>query len=152
MRLTRRDLLVGSGALASLAVVVVAVGHRPMPSAASPFLGSSARTTLEAALEVLLPVEGVASELAAGVDAFLAGDDPLVGAELRLALNALEHAGLRRFSRLSPDARVERLQSWEGSSITTKRQIFQALRRVAMFSWYTNPTSWDAIGYDGPWV
>ncbi|MCP4809420.1 MAG: hypothetical protein GY913_18575 [Proteobacteria bacterium] len=152
MKPTRRNLLLGTGALAVVAGVIVAVGHRPMPSADSPFLGSSARQTLEAALDALVPIEGKSAALAAGVDAFLAGDDPLLGAELRLALTALEHGGLRRFSRLDLAGRTERLAAWESSSINTKRQIFQALRRVAMFSWYTSSESWEAIGYDGPWV
>jgi hypothetical protein len=44
------------------------------------------------------------------------------------------------------------LGEWERSGWNLKRQVFQALRRLAAFAWYTRPLSWPAIGYDGTWV
>ncbi|MCB9758339.1 MAG: hypothetical protein H6739_00725 [Alphaproteobacteria bacterium] len=156
--MSRRRFLLESGALTALAWLgLAAYGHRPLPPLASPALGDPARRTLEAALEVLLPSDAPWDEVAAGVDAFLADADPFATAQLRLALQALEHLGgtwlpPTRFSRLDPDARRAALTRWERSPVATFRQIFQALRRLAGFSWYADPRTWAAIGYDGPTV
>ena len=145
----RRRLLTGG-----LATLVVALGasHSPMSALDSPFLGSSPRRTLGALFEVMLPDATAAERLADGVDTFLLGEDPLLAADLRMALVTLEHGGLVRFSRLSPEARTRRLQAWETSPVGVKRQIVQALRKVTMFTFYADPASWEAIGYEGPWV
>lgn len=147
--MNRRRLLTGG-----LATIVVAVGaaHSPMSALDSPFLGASPRRTLGALFEVMLPDPAAAERLADGVDAFLITEDPLLSADLRMALVALEHGGLVRFSRLSPEGRTRRLKAWETSPVGVKRQIVQALRKVAMFTFYADPASWEAIGYEGPWV
>ena len=152
MRLSRRQLLLGTGAVGVLGAVALAVGHVPLGPLDSPFLGSSPRRTLQAVLEVLLPVPAEAERIAANVDAFLVTDDPALGAELRMALGVVEHWGLVRFSRRSLEARRATLEAMEQSALGLRRQIFQALRRLALFSYFADPVSWDAIGYDGPWV
>ncbi|MFZ5476311.1 MAG: hypothetical protein ACOZNI_05995 [Myxococcota bacterium] len=146
----RRKFLFGGVALAAVGWVGLhVVGTRRV---GSPCLGESARATLEAAFEVLLPDGAKAAAYAEGVDTFLAAGDPAAAAQLRLALGVLEHAGLVPFSRRSPEARVEVLRAWERSRWALKRQIFQGLRRTASFSWYADAGSWGAIGYDGPWA
>ncbi len=152
MEVTRRRLLAGTGALAALATVSLSRAHWPLGPLDSPFLGAAPRRTLIAALEALIPDPSRGERLAAGVDAFLATSDPLQGADLRMALVVLEHGGLRRFSRLDLEARVERLKAWESSGANPKRMIFQALRRLAMFSYYSDPDTWDAFGYEGTWI
>ena len=158
--LTRRTLLGGGAALGLGWAVGHAWGHRPLASAApsSPFLGSSARATLEAALEALLPASAPIAALAADVDAFVAGGDPVVGGQLVVALRVLEHAGgagllrFSRFSRIGVAERARVLQDWRRSRFATKRRIADAVRRIALFSWYAHPDSWEGIGYDGPLV
>lgn len=156
--LTRRQLLGGGLLLAGGWALGHVVGHWPLAPAASPFLGASAHQTLRAVFEALLP-EGVdAAVLADGVDGFLAAGDPVVGGQLRLALHVLEHTGgagplaFRRFSRQPRARRVEVLEAWRVSGSATKRQIAVALRKVVVFTWYSSPASWGAIGYDGPLV
>jgi hypothetical protein len=150
--------LTGGGALAAGWVVGQVVGHWPLRPVGSPFLGSAARTTLAAALEALLPDGAPVEPIASDVDRFLAGSDPVLGGQLVLALTVLEHtAGVgllsfRRFSRLDRQARVAVLEGWRTSSVGLRRQIADAVRRLALFSWYTRPESWARIGYDGPWV
>lgn len=153
----RRRLLLGGGALfAGGWLLAQAWGHRPMGALPSPFLGSSARRTLERALEVLLPDDAPVAEIALDVDRFLADGDPVVAHQLRLALGVLEHTaglpGFARFSRLDRGSRAAVLEAWRRSALGPRRQIADALRRVALFSWYARPESWAAIGYDGPWV
>ncbi|HJN72572.1 MAG TPA: hypothetical protein QGF58_01445 [Myxococcota bacterium] len=152
MKPTRRQLVLGAGAFGVLGLVAVAVGHGPMNALDSPFLGNSPRRTLEAVLEVLLPVPEEAARVAQNVDAFLVTDDPVLGGELRLALGVVEHWGFSRFSRRDLESRRATLAAMESSSIVLRRQIFQALRRLALFSWFADPANWDSIGYDGPWV
>jgi hypothetical protein len=153
--LTRRTLL-GGGLLVGLGWATGQLwGHRPMAAIDSPFLGSAGRRTLEGALEALLPEGAAVETVAADVDRFLAAGDPVIGGQLVLALGALEHlggAGFRRFSRLSRDERTAVLEGWRTSALGPKRRIADALRRVALFSWYARPETWDRIGYDGPWV
>ena len=156
--LTRRQLLGGGALLAGGWVLGQAVGHWPLASEASPFLGSSARHTLQAAFEALLPAEADAATLVEGVDRFLASGDPVLGGQLRLALHVLEHFGgagpfaFRRFSRLPVARRAAVLGAWQRSAFTPKRQIAAAVRKVAVFTWWSSPASWPSIGYDGPWV
>lgn len=154
--LTRRT-LIGGGLLVGLGwVAAVSWGHRPLGKPAeSPFLGPSARGTLEASLEALLPDGAPFVAVAADVDRFLAGGDPVVGGQLILALGVLEHLGggtFRRFSRLGREERTAVLEGWRTSAFGPKRQIAEALRKVALFSWYAREETWAGIGYDGPWV
>jgi hypothetical protein len=141
--LTRRQLLGGGALLAGGFALAVAWGHRPLT-------GSG---TLEAALDALLPEGAPVAAVAEDIDRFLAAGDPVVAGQLALALRVLEHGcGLVRFSRLDRAARVAVLEGWRSSALGTRRQIADALRRVALFSWYARPETWAAIGYDGPWV
>ncbi len=153
-RPSRRQLLAGSTALAIGATAsVVLFGHRPLPERPSAWLGA-ALITLESAAEAILPPGGDPRGLAEGVDGFLAGSDPITGNQLWLALCALEHLSgpLSRFSRRSVQDRRAVLERWRDSPLGWRRQIFAAVRKVVVFSHYTNPASWAAIGYEGPWV
>ena len=154
--ITRRHLLGGGLLLASGWACAALVGHRP-GSGDSAFLGASALATLTGAFEALLPSEADSAALARGVDAFLAADDPVLAHQLRLALWVLEHVGTRAggtrgFSRLGVEARRELLAAWRVSAMGTKRQIADAVRKTALFTWYSHPDSWGSIGYDGPLV
>ncbi|MED5371926.1 MAG: gluconate 2-dehydrogenase subunit 3 family protein [Myxococcota bacterium] len=152
---SRRHLLLGGLSLATAAGLgSVLWAHRPPQQwLDSPFLGATPRATLVAALEVLLPEPARAPELAAGVDSFLATDDPAVAEQLRLALLVLEHgAGLRAFSRMPLAQRTQVLLDWESSELVLRRQIFQALRKTAVFTFFADPGQWSVMGYDGPWV
>jgi len=134
------------------------MGHRPMPNRSSPFLGSSARSTLHAAFEALLPNPAKASACTDDVDAFLATGDPVMGQQLQLALHVLEHMGgmefpfSERFSRRTIDERRAVIHAWRTSRIQTKRQIGEAVRKVVLFTWFSRPESWAEIGYSGPMV
>lgn len=90
--------------------------------------------------------------------------NPTQLAGLKLALNLIDQAwfnGLvdrnpRPFLLMSPDERTALLQDWSGSGIGIRRQIFQALKRLTLFLFYTlldetncNP-NWPAIDYSGP--
>ncbi len=148
MNLSRRQLLGGGGSLLVAGYLsAFAWGHRPYGT-----------TTLTAAFEALLPVEADAAALAAGVEAFVRKGDPVLAGQLNAALVVLEHLGgagpltFRRFSRLPKSERLQIIDDWRASSTVTKRQIADAVRRTALFTWYSQPESWSSIGYEGPWV
>jgi len=119
----------------------------------SPFLGAQPRATLLAAFEVLLPDARVAESLALEVDRVLSGQDPELAEQLPTALLLLEHtAGFVGFHRMDIGRRQEVLKAWESSPLGVRRQVFQALRRTAVMSFFASPESWSAMGYDGPLV
>jgi len=155
--LTRRQLLGGGALLAAGWVTAQVLGRWPAPIG-SPYLGPTARRALEAAFDALLPDPTAAGEVASGVDAFLADSDPVLSGQLRVALRLLEQAGgfrpwsNARFSDRSREEREAILAAWERSRIGPLRQVAAALRKVAMFSYYSRPASWPETGYDGPWV
>lgn len=102
---------------------------------------------------MLLPDPAQAGLLAAEVDAFLATDDVAVAEQLPVALLVLEHsAAVRGFHRLPIARRQAVLEGWERSRLVLRRQIFQALRRTAVMSFFAHPSNWAAMGYDGPLV
>ena len=154
--ITRRQLLGGGVLLACGWLGAVAIGHRPLVGTGG-VLGAG-RHTLAAAFEILLPAQADCAQLAAEVDAFLGEGDPVLAGQLRTALALLEHTGgarpwrVQRFSLQSRQARQAVLSRWRVSRLGVHRQIADAVRRVALFTWYSNPASWDSIGYDGPWV
>ncbi len=152
MTLSRRQVL-GGGALfvgaAALGVIL-----RPGRSGGGRVLGARS-AVLESVSEVFLP-EGEAAAVVAAVDRFLADrGDPVLVSELLLGLAVVEHLGggwTRRFSARPLDERRSVMQAWSVSGLGVKRQLFQALRRLALFSFYADPRTWSSSGYDGPWV
>ncbi|MEZ4241138.1 MAG: hypothetical protein R3F59_34260 [Myxococcota bacterium] len=156
--LSRRHLLGGGLLLAAGYVAAHAVGHRPVGGPAGRALSVGPRATLQAALEAQLPRDAPVAAITADVDRFLAAGDPVVLGQLDVALLLLEHLGgagpigFRRFTRLDRDARVAVLERWRVAAFGPKRQIAGAVRRIALFSYYSRPAVWPAIGYDGPLV
>jgi hypothetical protein len=156
--LSRRSLLGGGVLLAAGYAIGHGWGHRPVPGSGGAFLAASPLATLSAALEALLPEGAPAAAIARDVDGFLASGDPVLGSQLSLALRILEHTagagplGFHRFTRLDPAGRRGVLERWRGSGFGPKRQIADAVRRVALFSYYSRPEIWPALGYDGPLV
>jgi hypothetical protein len=152
--LTRRQLFGGGLLLGAGYISAQIFGHRPLGELDSPFLDSSARRTLLAACEALLPTLQAAEWATGAVDDFLAQGDPILAGQLRMALGALEHwpGGLRmsRFSRLSVQERRQVLTRWGQSPLGIKRQIAVAVTKTVLFTHYAHPDSWAAIGYPGP--
>lgn len=43
-------------------------------------------------------------------------------------------------------------RGWLSSSLPPIQTLAMALRSAALFLWFSDPASWSAIGYTGPWV
>lgn len=56
-----------------------------------------------------------------------------------------------RFTRLSAEGQVHILRGWATSRLDFRRRGFVAIKRLAMSLYYTQPDTWPAIGFPGPW-
>lgn len=152
MTLSRRQVL--GGGLLFVGGAALGLALRPGRSAVGSILGDRLGV-LEAVAEVFLP-EGEGARVARAIDDFLvhAGDPVLVG-ELVLGLGVIEHLGgglFARFSARSLDERRAVFAAWSQSGLGLKRQLYQAMRRLTLFSFYADPVTWSHSGYDGTWV
>ncbi len=116
---------------------------------------------LQAAAEAFidLPAEGgplTSSDVAARMDQYLGGADPEVQDQFHQLL-AIFNSGITAFLfdlrtssfvGMSAEDRATYVQDWMESPIGFRRTAFQALKRVAMSSYYSHPASWPAIGFD----
>lgn len=57
-----------------------------------------------------------------------------------------------RFSRLRPEQRTANMEQWAASANPRRTAIFRSLKTLCMLWYWTQPTTWNAIGYDGPRV
>jgi choline dehydrogenase-like flavoprotein len=71
----------------------------------------------------------------------------LMGAPAAGLLNAWRPRG---FPELSPDRQDAWLRGWETSRIPLLRTAFQAIRRLILSTYYSDPANLAAIGYAGP--
>ncbi len=58
------------------------------------------------------------------------------------------------FLDMGPEDQESYLRSWMTSSLPFRRTAFQALKRLSLSMFYTDPHSWNEIGYTGmflPW-
>lgn len=117
---------------------------------------------LRAAAEQLidLPAEGgplPSHEVAVRMDNYLAGADPEVQDQFHQLLTVF-NSGITAFLfdfrassylGMSPEERSSYLRDWMESPIGFRRTAFTALKRVAMSTYYSHPSSWAPIGFDG---
>lgn len=54
------------------------------------------------------------------------------------------------FTRLTEAGQDEVLESWRTSRLALRRSGYQALRKLCMVAYWTQPSAWAAIGYDPP--
>lgn len=55
-----------------------------------------------------------------------------------------------RFSRLRPEQRTANIERWAHSANPRRTAIFRSLKTLCMLWYWTQPSTWGAIGYDGP--
>lgn len=95
-------------------------------------------------------------EVALGVDTYLAKLPPYVQRDVSALLQLVEHGSalfrLRatRFTRMGAAEQDATLADWEHSSLTVRRQGFQALRTLAFLGYWRDDRTWPLIGYSGP--
>ncbi len=91
------------------------------------------------------------------IDDALSIEDKDIQKQFSGALFIFEYAPLfslnfSRFSSLSEDAQIQVMKEWSKSRWLIKRSIFNAIKDLCMFMYYTTPAVWQYMDYDGPLV
>ncbi|MFT3767084.1 MAG: pyridoxal-phosphate dependent enzyme [Minicystis sp.] len=158
--LTRRRVILGLAAVAAAGIVVRTSGYAALPGFPGEVLSTWQAHVLRAAAEALLPPDTGPDPIAAipaNVDRYLTGMPPKVKREAKAMLALIEHGTtlfggkLPRFSRISAadrEAYLNRLEARGG----LYSQASRALRDLVMLGYYQQPSTWPALGYEGPRV
>jgi D-cysteine desulfhydrase len=154
---TRRRVIVALGAVAAAGVALRVSGYPSLPGWKGEVLAAWQAEVLAAAAEALLPPGATAAqiaEIAARVDRMLVGMRLAVQREARAMLGLIEHGTplgrrLHRFTRLPVEERAAYLEGLEARGGILS-QAYRGLRDLCMLALYQQPSSWDAIGYEGP--
>lgn len=102
-----------------------------------------------------LPTDGPNGvQIASNIDRYLWGVSSAMQLEIQGLFALIEHGTLldgkiARFTRLSPDARLEVLTNLKDSE-GLLNQAFEGLRALLLMGWYQDQRTWSSIGYDGP--
>jgi hypothetical protein len=161
--LGRRRFLRALGALSATALsapVLTACG--PSAQAAPPLLVLSATqaATMAALATAVVPSQNgfptvAQAQVVQRLDEELWLSDSSIQDDMRAALDVAEwlpllYGHFSRFSTMERSAQQAVLQRWMGSGIETVRAIGTNLKLVSHFMYFGHPSSWAAIGYDGP--
>jgi hypothetical protein len=105
-----------------------------------------------------LPHDGSSSiDAALRADRFLAEEDPEIQAQFHQLLTLFSSTlftflfdfRFSSFLEMSPEGKDSYIRDWMRSPLAFRRKGFQALKRTLMSMYYTDPRSWNAIGYEG---
>jgi hypothetical protein len=152
----------GGTAAVAVASLLPAGCGRAYPQAAAAGVRLQALSEKEyavarAAAEALLPGVPVSPDLvAAGIDAELAVAGDPMQTDMKTVLTLMEHGPAlalrpRRFTALSPTARLAVLDSWARSRLNLRRAAYQALRGFVVYFAYTQDRTRSQTGFPGPW-
>jgi hypothetical protein len=91
-------------------------------------------------------------------DALMAAADPDSQRDLRQLLALFDNAlaafvfdgRLQTFTELDPAAQDRALVQWRDSRLAVRRSGFQALQRLSLAMAYSDPRTYEGIGYPGP--
>jgi hypothetical protein len=125
-------------------------------------LSTKELAVVRAIVDALLPADGdLPSGLSLGVhqridEEVWAADDAL-RADLAASLHLLEHGPVLlgfpgRLTGLSAEQRLDVLERALRSGPTPVVQAVLGLKQMCHLFYFTHPATWDAIGYDGPWI
>lgn len=95
-------------------------------------------------------------DAALAADAYLAKLPPWVQRDVAALLQLVEHGSSlfrfrgTRFTHMSAAEQDATLQDWARSSLTVRRQGFQALRTLSFLGYWRDDRTWPLIGYSGP--
>jgi len=153
-------LLTTVGASAVAGTLVTACGNATSGPLRLLVLSASQATTLAALAQAVVPSQpgfpNVAqAQVVQRLDEELWLSDSSIQDDLRAALGALEwmplaYGHFTRFSRLATSEQQALIQRWMESRFDLVRAIATNLKLVAHFMYFGHPSTWGAIGYDGP--
>jgi D-cysteine desulfhydrase len=156
----RRVFLLGAAAATAALVAYRVTGYPPLPGWNGLVLSAWEASVVRAAAEALLPPApdgGTFEAVPAAVDRYLHGMPEGALREVHAMLALVEHGTTPlggRLSRLTAlpvaerRAYLEGLESWGG----LLAQAYAGIRDLCFLAYYQQPSTWSALGYDGPRV
>jgi hypothetical protein len=158
----RRTLLRGtaSGILLLSVAALLPSGCRgyPEPPVALRFFSNEEYAVFQAVARAILGLEDELPDVAAEVDRLVSRMSSGVKRDMHWMLRIFEHGTHlfdlkgKRFTRLAREDQEQYLGGWMQSSLGARRIVFRALKLLASLGYYGLPDTWNAIGYDGPWL
>jgi D-cysteine desulfhydrase len=157
-RVTRRRVLAAIGAAAAVTIAIRVTGYPPLPGFPGEVLAMWEAHVIHAAGEALLAPHATAAEidqLAARVDRYLGGMPKGVQREAHAMLALIEHGTtplarrLSRFTRIDAAAREAFLRGLDARG-GIYAEAYRGLRDLVMLAYYQQPSTWAALGYEGP--
>jgi len=145
--------LLGLGAL-------LPIGCRgyPQPPVPLKFFSPEEYAVFQAIARTILGLDADSVDVAASVDDLVSRMTGGVRRDIRWMLRIFEHGTHlfdlkgKRFTGLARDDQEQYLRGWMESSLGARRMVFRALKLLASLGYYGVPATWQAIGYDGPWL
>jgi len=156
--------LAGSSALALASLLPAGCARYPAPPTDLKVLSAKEYQVLRTIADRMIPRGGAFpagaedANVAKLLDSFFAGDVESNKKQLKMALALFEHGPLffnfkfSRFTGLPPQEQDEYMEGWAKSRLGFRRTIYMVLKKGIFMTFYSQPVSWSAIGYDGPWV
>jgi hypothetical protein len=161
-RLGRRDFL----KLAAVGAGLAASGFFPaLAQAAMPkglrFISGTELPVFQRLTQVTLPVKGTKLASLDAIPVMQTLDSALLGGMaphelqgLKAGVKAFEEAPLKaygkRFSQLGDKEATAFCDAWCNSAVAMERGLVTALKKLITLSYWANPPTWAALGYDGP--
>ena len=112
----------------------------------------------QAAVRILGLPDEARENIGGFIDGLLAELPSTTQQQARLMVRVVEHGTHlfdlkpRRFTRLTPAEQDAYLRGWMESTLGARRVIFRALKTLAALGYYAQTSSFEAVGYDGPWL
>lgn len=161
--LTRRRLLqTGLGGALLLAVGAVlpsgCARYSPIDSTLRFLTRKEYAVVTAAAVRILGLPDEAREDIGGFIDGLLAELPPTTQQQARMMIRVVEHGTHlfdlkpRRFTRLTPAEQDVYLRGWMESTLGARRVIFRALKTLAALGYYAQTSTFEEIGYDGPWL
>lgn len=104
-----------------------------------------------------IPLSAEDVNLVEKIDSALYIEEKDIQKQFSGALFIFEYAPLlsfkfKKFSSLTESEQITIMKSWSQSRWLIKRTIFNAMKDLCMFMYYTTPGVWVHIGYEGPLI
>jgi hypothetical protein len=164
-----RKTLAGAVVLGSAAFLARCTADEPGPADGMLVLSARELKTLQNFCQAVLPASpaaGAPTDSSADpvlatpyrIDREISQWTPKNRAQMRSVLALVEDGtryflfSWRRFGELSAQERRAYLHGWARSEFRLRRTSYQALRMMCLFYYYSQDSTWKAIGYDGPWI
>jgi hypothetical protein len=154
----------GTAFLAGASLLPSGCAKYEPPETALQVFDAKEYATMRAAADRLIgqsdPQDPTASDggVAAQFDAQLAYAPEEVRGQVKQMLQLFEHGpqlfffSFKRFTELEPEDQDRYITGWMESSLAFRKTVFWAMKKITCAVYYSTPSVWSSIDYDGPWI